>query len=111
MLIMSTLLCLCILGNSDDVNKQWLPQVEYFGYKEYAELRYVHRTLATYLKCNYRTNVPLNVCIYCVYFCRISELFDILVEYPDSEPALCDLKQCMEKVNLRAFLISSLKSV
>ena len=42
---------------------------------------------------------------------RISELFDILVEYPDSEPALCDLKQCMDKVQLRSFLITSLKSV
>lgn len=41
---------------------------------------------------------------------RIRELFDILVEYPDSEPALCDLKQCMIKVNLRSFLITSLKS-
>lgn len=45
---------------------------------------------------------------YCVS-CRIEELFDILVEFPDSEPALLDLKECLEKVNLRSFLISSLQ--
>ena len=42
---------------------------------------------------------------------RISELFDILVEFPDSEPALCDLKLCLARVYKRSFLISSLKAV
>ena len=49
--------------------------------------------------------------ITCALLCfRVSELFDILVEYPDSEPALQDLKLCLEKVNKRAGLIASLKS-
>ena len=51
------------------------------------------------------------ICTYVYDVSRISELFDILVEYPDSEPALHDLKTCLERVNKRAGLISSLKLV
>lgn len=43
--------------------------------------------------------------------CRIDELFDILVEFPDSEPALLDLRDCLMKVELRTVLISSLQAV
>lgn len=69
-----------IYGDSEDVHKVWVPQIEYCGYKTFAEL-------------------------------RIDELFDILVEFPDSEPALLDLKECLRRVELRAFLIESLRSV
>jgi len=41
---------------------------------------------------------------------RIRRLFDVIVEFPDSKPALEDLKECMEKVtDLRPHLVSSLK--
>ena len=87
------------VGDLDIVKRRWLPRVEHFGYKEYAELRWVSGYEVLRDSRDY------------MFYCRIRELFDILVEYPDSEPALCDLKQCMLKVNLRSFLISSLKSV
>jgi len=42
---------------------------------------------------------------------RIRRLFDVIVEFPDSKPALEDLRECMEKVtDLRPHLVSSLKS-
>ena len=41
---------------------------------------------------------------------RVGELFDVLVEFPDSEAALIDLRTCLAKVDLRAHLICSLKS-
>ena len=31
---------------------------------------------------------------------RIRRLFDVIVEFPDSKPALEDLKECMEKVRV-----------
>ena len=34
---------------------------------------------------------------------RIRRLFDVIVEFPDSKPALEDLKQCMEKVSQTEF--------
>ena len=30
---------------------------------------------------------------------RIRRLFDVIVEFPDSKPALEDLRECMEKVS------------
>jgi hypothetical protein len=40
---------------------------------------------------------------------RIAELFDIIIEYPDSLPALTDLKACLERTRLHpARLISTL---
>jgi hypothetical protein len=39
---------------------------------------------------------------------RISELFEIIVDYPDSEPALRDLAKCLKSVALKQALISSL---
>ena len=41
---------------------------------------------------------------------RIDQLFNIIVEYPESEPALIDLKQCLEKINMRTQLVTSLKT-
>ena len=40
---------------------------------------------------------------------RIDELFNIIIEIPESEPALLDLKFCLEKTNLRTSLVKSLK--
>ena len=44
----------------------------------------------------------------CVLLFRISELFEIIVDFPDSEPALKDLALCLSKVDLKEKLISSL---
>lgn len=41
---------------------------------------------------------------------RISELFTIIVEYPDSLPAIKDLKSCLEVTDQRKELIASLRS-
>ena len=78
----------------------WLPQIEYSAYKTFAELRYAQY----YVLC------PLN-CIAVLLICRIDELFDILVEFPDSEPALLDLRDCLMKVELRTVLINNLQAV
>jgi anaphase-promoting complex subunit 2 len=40
---------------------------------------------------------------------RISEMFDIIVEFPDSKPAISDLKECIEQTGQRQQLICSLK--
>ncbi|XP_076453676.1 anaphase-promoting complex subunit 2-like [Babylonia areolata] len=39
----------------------------------------------------------------------IEQLFNIVIEFPDSEPALKDLRQCLEKTDLRSTLVSSLR--
>ncbi|KAL8594757.1 hypothetical protein ACOMHN_047475 [Nucella lapillus] len=39
----------------------------------------------------------------------IAHLFTIVIEFPDSQPALTDLRQCLEKTDLRATLVSSLR--
>ncbi len=41
---------------------------------------------------------------------RINRLFDIVIDYPDSKNAIEDLKICLQKTNLRANVIKSLKS-
>ena len=41
---------------------------------------------------------------------QIDQLFNIIIEYPESEPAILDLKLCLEKTDLRAKLVASLKS-
>ncbi|GAB6023392.1 Anaphase-promoting complex subunit 2 [Chamberlinius hualienensis] len=42
--------------------------------------------------------------------CRMDEMFTIIIEFPDSQPALEDLRNCLEKTNLRTKLIQSLKA-
>ncbi|KAH3796752.1 hypothetical protein DPMN_150323, partial [Dreissena polymorpha] len=41
---------------------------------------------------------------------QIGQLFNIIIEYPESEPAVQDLKTCLEKTSVRGHLVSSLKS-
>ncbi|XP_063289172.1 anaphase-promoting complex subunit 2 [Pelobates fuscus] len=41
---------------------------------------------------------------------RISELFSIIRDFPDSKPAIEDLKFCLERTNQRQQLLTSLKS-
>ena len=49
--------------------------------------------------------------LYTVYAdIRIEQLFNIIVEYPDSEPALVDLKVCLSKTDRRAKLVTLLRS-
>ncbi|KAL4250662.1 Anaphase-promoting complex subunit 2 [Abortiporus biennis] len=40
---------------------------------------------------------------------RIKEIFDIIVDYPDSMGALQDLKECLQRVDDKALLVSSLR--
>jgi anaphase-promoting complex subunit 2 len=40
----------------------------------------------------------------------IDQFFNIIIEFPDSQPAIDDLKQCMEKLDLRAHLVETLKN-
>ena len=42
---------------------------------------------------------------------RIEQLFNIMIEWPDSQPALEDIRQCLGSTDLRGHLTSSLKSV
>lgn len=41
---------------------------------------------------------------------HIDQLFNIIIEFPESEPAILDLKICLEKTDLRGTLVSSLKT-
>lgn len=41
---------------------------------------------------------------------RITELFDIIVDFPDSQPAVGDLRNCLARTDQRALLLSSLKA-
>ncbi|EDW01938.1 anaphase-promoting complex subunit 2 [Drosophila grimshawi] len=40
----------------------------------------------------------------------ISQFFSIIIDYPDSTPAIDDLKICMEKIDMRVLLTESLRS-
>ncbi|XP_023030784.1 anaphase-promoting complex subunit 2 [Drosophila willistoni] len=40
----------------------------------------------------------------------ISQFFSIIIDYPDSTPAIDDLKICMEKIDMRAYLTETLRS-
>ena len=42
---------------------------------------------------------------------RIEQLFNIIIEFPESQPALEDLRECLAKTDLRGHLTRSLKSV
>ena len=44
-------------------------------------------------------------------FCRIKELFDIIVDFPDSKLALTDLRECLNHVDMREELMESLTKV
>lgn len=41
---------------------------------------------------------------------RIDQLFNIIIEYPDSQPAVDDLKLCLEKTDLRSTLCKKLQT-
>ncbi|KAL4219155.1 Anaphase-promoting complex subunit 2 [Mactra antiquata] len=41
---------------------------------------------------------------------QISQLFKIIIEFPESELAIMDLKYCLEKVDMRSHLVTTLKS-
>ena len=40
----------------------------------------------------------------------IDQLFSIVIEFPDSEPAMKDLRRCLETIDLRSTLVNSLRS-
>ena len=42
---------------------------------------------------------------------RIDQLFNIIIEFPESQPAVDDLKQCLERTDLRPHLTIKLKNV
>lgn len=70
--------------------ESWTPRLEYFMYKTYAELRLVNiRSFKNKLECQ----KSWNIAYYTSYIpLRIEELFEIIVDYPDSLKALEDLK-------------------
>ncbi|KAK4305032.1 hypothetical protein Pmani_023056 [Petrolisthes manimaculis] len=41
---------------------------------------------------------------------RIDQLFNIVIEYPESQPALEDIRDCLDRTHLRDRLVSSLRS-
>merc|ERR1719357_1737200 len=50
--------------------------------------------------------------LYCTYTkARIEQLFNIIIEFPDSQPALEDLRDCLGQTDLRSHLTTSLKQV
>ena len=44
-----------------------------------------------------------------IFFCRISQMFEIIVDFPDSEPAIKDLIRCLQHVDLKKRLICFLE--
>ena len=52
-------------------------------------------------------------CAHCAYetlgASRVAECFDIVVEFPDSKPALADLRQCLRRTSLRFSLTTQLR--
>ncbi|TBU44447.1 hypothetical protein BD309DRAFT_958345 [Dichomitus squalens] len=40
---------------------------------------------------------------------RTQEIFDIIIDYPDSQPALQDLKECLARVDQRSELVTTLR--
>ncbi|GJE99308.1 Anaphase-promoting complex subunit 2 domain-containing protein [Phanerochaete sordida] len=40
---------------------------------------------------------------------RTREIFDIIIDYPDSRPALDDMKECLQRVDQRSQLVQSLR--
>lgn len=40
---------------------------------------------------------------------RVEELFNIIIEFPDSQPALVDLKVCLDRTELRGYLTEKLQ--
>eukprot|EP01135_Chromosphaera_perkinsii_P010821 Nk52_evm16s2241 gene=Nk52_evmTU16s2241 len=42
--------------------------------------------------------------------CRIEQMFDIIIDFPDSEPALADLKKCLENIDHKDHLTNSLRN-
>ncbi|XP_069956279.1 anaphase-promoting complex subunit 2 isoform X2 [Cherax quadricarinatus] len=41
---------------------------------------------------------------------RIDQLFNIVIEYPESQPALEDIRECLDRTHLRNHLVDSLRS-
>ncbi|XP_071521652.1 anaphase-promoting complex subunit 2 [Panulirus ornatus] len=41
---------------------------------------------------------------------RIDQLFNIVIEYPESQPALEDIRECLDRTDLRSRLVESLRS-
>ncbi|BES98851.1 anaphase-promoting complex, subunit [Nesidiocoris tenuis] len=53
----------------------------------------------------------LNHLLYETYtMSRIDQLFNIIIEYPESSPAITDLKLCLKKTHLRPVLVEKLKA-
>jgi anaphase-promoting complex subunit 2 len=42
---------------------------------------------------------------------RIDQLFNVIIEFPESAPALEDVRECLEKTDLRQYLTANLKAV
>lgn len=42
-------------------------------------------------------------------FVRTREIFDIIIDFPESNGALLDLKECLQRVDQRAALVQALR--
>ena len=40
----------------------------------------------------------------------IGQFFDIIIDYPESKPAITDLGQCLDRTDLRGELVTSLRT-
>jgi len=70
--------------NGIDFN-QLKKRLEHFTFKTFAYIRYLNIFFFRKKKKNRKTQLI-------ILLIRISELFDIIVDFPDSQPALKDLK-------------------
>lgn len=73
----------------------------------------LYRTRADYEACPTMASLKdhLSHFLYDTYVkVRMDQLFNIIIEFPESQAALEDLKECLEKTNLKPKVICSLKS-
>jgi len=76
---------------------QWKSKIEHFIYEAVGSLRSEHKHSPFLI-----ASLP--------FLFRTAQLFDIIVDYPDSMPALEDLKECLRKTRQFNEILASLKS-
>ena len=79
--------------------EEWLDMVVVLAWLKEALMRGISRKKLLKHICNTYTKA------------RIEQLFSIIIEFPDSQPALKDLRDCLVHTDLRTHLTSSLKQV
>lgn len=68
------------------------------------------RQESTKIECIKNFEVKLNHHLYEVYACSIiDQFFNIIIDFPDSQIAIDDLNVCLAKIDIRTFLIRTIK--